>query len=112
MPKKKKKKEIVVPAPYILTTPSKETAKKVAERALEEERMGVLEVSHRVAVRFGVLALATGILLIVLWAYVTVTGEMNWVTTSPNTTIFFFAALAFVGIISIVGGLLLMGRGR
>lgn len=109
---KKKKKEIVVPTSYIFATPSKETAKKIAERALEEERMTVLEVSHRVAVRFGVLALVTGTLLIVLWAYVTVTGKMNWVTTSPNMTKLFFAALAFVGIISIVGGLLLMGRGR
>ncbi len=109
---KKKKKEIVVPAPHRFTTSSREAAKKAAERALEEERMGVLQVSHRVAVRFCFVSLTTGTLLLVFWVYLTVTGQTSWITTSPNITLLFFAALTVVGIISIVGGLLLMGRSR
>lgn len=105
----KKKKEIVVRAPSKPVTPPEKKAEKAAEKALEEERFGVLEVSRRVGVFFGVSVLTAGVLLLCLFAYVTITGHMDWMAISPETAFLGVIVWIFVGVVNIVGGLLLMG---
>ena len=109
MTKKKEKKEITVRAPSKPATPPEKKAEKATEKALEEERFGVLKISRKVGTYFSASLLAAGFLLLCLFAYVTVTGQVDWVTISPETTFFGFILWIFVGIINIVSGFLLMG---
>ncbi|MDI6847365.1 MAG: hypothetical protein QMD23_04465 [Candidatus Bathyarchaeia archaeon] len=109
MTKKKEKKEIIVRAPPKTVTPPEKKAEKAVEKALEEERFGVLEISRKVGTCFSASVLAAGFLLLCLFAYVTITGQVDWMTTSPEMTFLGFVLWIFVGIINIIGGFLLMG---
>jgi len=73
MAKKKNKKEIVVHAPSKPVTHPEKKAEKAAEKALEEERFGVLQISHKVGVYFSASTLVSGVLLLCLFTYVTIT---------------------------------------
>jgi hypothetical protein len=106
---KKKKKEIVVRAPSKPVTHPEKKAEKAAEKALEEERFGVLRISHKVGVYFSASILVSGVLLLCLFTYVTVTGYVDWIIISPEITFLGLAVWIFVGIVNVVGGLLLMG---
>ncbi len=106
---KKKKKHITVRAPSKPITPPEKKAEKATEKALEEERFGVLEVSRKVGTYFGASVLTAGFLLLCLFAYVTVTGQIDWITTSPEVAFLGFVLWIFIGIMNIVGGFLLMG---
>ena len=105
----KKKKEVVVRAPSKPVTPPEKKTEKAAEKALEEERFGVLEMSRRISVFFGVSVLTAGVLLLCLFAYVTITGHMDWMAISPETAFLALVVWIFVGVVNVVGGLLLMG---
>ena len=105
----KKKKEVVVRAPSKPVTPPEKKAEKAAEKALEEERFGVLEISRRVGTFFGISVLTAGVLLLCLFAYVTITGHMDWMATSAETSFLGVIVWTFVGVVNVVGGLLLMG---
>lgn len=107
--KKKEKKEIVVRAPSKSVIPPEKRAERTAERALEEERFGVLEISREVGMCFSASMLVAGALLLCLFAYVTVTGHAGWVVISPETPFLGLVVWIFVGIVNILGGLLLMG---
>lgn len=109
MTKKKEKKEIMVRAPSKPVTPPEKKAEKATEKALEEERFGVLKISRKVGTYFSASLLAAGFLLLCLFAYVTVTGQVGWMTMSPEAAYLGFVLWVFVGIINIVGGFLLMG---
>ncbi|MGC9345912.1 MAG: hypothetical protein ACP5ER_03870 [Candidatus Bathyarchaeales archaeon] len=109
MTKKKEKKEIIVQAPPKPVTPPEKKAEKAAEKALEEEKFGVLEISRKVGKHFSTAMLVAGVLLLCLFAYITVTGQGDWMTMSPEMTFLGFVLWIFVGIVNIVGGLLLMG---
>jgi formate/nitrite transporter FocA (FNT family) len=106
---KKKKKHITVRAPSKPVTAPEKKAEKATKKALEEERFGVLEISRKLGTYFGVSVLAGGCLLLCLFAYVTVTGQTNWMATSPELAFLGFVLWIFVGIINIIGGFLLMG---
>jgi hypothetical protein len=105
----KKKEEVVVHAPSKPVARPGKKAEKAAEKALEEERFSVLGVSHKVGTRFGVSVLTAGLLLLCLSAYVTITGHMDWMEISTETAFLGVTVWTFVGVVSIVGGLLLMG---
>ena len=106
---KKKKKEIVVHAPSRHVTRPEKKAERVAEKALEEERFGVLQISHKVGTYFSASILVSGILLLCLFTYVTITGYIDWITISPEITFYGLVVWIFVSIINIISGLLLMG---
>jgi hypothetical protein len=108
MSKKKNEKEIVVHAPSKPTIHPEKKAEKTAEKALEEERFGVLKISHEIGMYFSASILAAGVLLLCLFAYVTVTGYVDWIIISPKITFLGLVVWTFVGIVNIVGGLLLM----
>lgn len=105
----KKKKEVVVRAPSKPVTPPEKKTEKATEKALEEERFGVLEISRRIGTFFGVSVLTAGVLLLCLFAYVTITGHMDWIAISAETSFLGVIVWIFVGVANIVGGLLMMG---
>jgi len=53
--------------------------------------------------------LEAGVLLLGLFAYVTVTGQTEWMIISPEMPFLGLVVWIFVGIASIIGGLLLIG---
>jgi|GEM_PF-1518844 hypothetical protein len=105
----KKGKEITVKAPPKPVTPEEKKAEKAVEKALEEERFGVLQVSRKVGMYFSASMLVAGALLLCLCAYVIFTGYVEWIVVSPEITFLGFLVWIFVGIVNIVGGFLLVG---
>lgn len=109
MTKKKNEKEIVVRAPSKPVAHPEKKAEKAAEKALEEERFGVFRISHKVGRYFSLSILVSGVLLLCLSTYVTVTDYLDWIVTSPEITFWGIVVWVFVGMVNVVGGLLLMG---
>ena len=103
----RKKKEITVPAPRKPSRRPAERARKDQTIAMEEERIDTLEVAQRVGKVFSGLTIGAGVLLLLFSVYLIITGPL---TSSPETRLFFIVMLAFLGIVNMVSGLLLMGR--
>jgi hypothetical protein len=109
IPTDEKKEEIIVKAPSRpIITPEKK-AEKIAERALEEERYGVLEVPMKIGKYVGAMSLCTGTLLIVLLACAGFSGRTNLILLSLGSSFPIVSLWIFVGLISIVVGFFLMG---
>lgn len=109
MAKKKNEKEIVVRAPSKPVTHPEKKAEKATKKAVEEERFGVLQISHKVGKYFSASMLVAGGLLLCLFTYATATGYADWIVISPEITFSGLAVWIFVGIVNVVGGLLLIG---
>ncbi len=106
---KKKNKHITVRGPSKPITPPEKKAEKATEKALEEERFGVLEISRKLGTYFGASVLAAGFLLLCLFVFVTATGQIDWMAMPPEVAFLGFALWIFIGIMNIIGGFLLMG---
>jgi hypothetical protein len=104
-----KNEDIVVKAPSRPVTAPEKKAQKTAERALEEERYGVLAVPKKIGRYFGVISLSTGIVLVVLLAYASLSGNSNLIFLSLASSFPIVSLWIFVGSVSIVVGFLLMG---
>ncbi len=104
-----KDEEIIVPGPLKAATPPEKRREKVVERALEEERFGVLHVSRRIGESFSVSVLAAGICLVLALAYLGLTGQQVWLVKYSGTLPWVIVLWIFLGIVNIVGGMLLMG---
>lgn len=109
MAEDKKKEEIVVKAPPKSVTSAEKKAEKAIEKALEEERFGVLQISHKMGVFFSASLLSTGLLFLFVSLYVTITRQIGWIVISSETPLLGLALWVLVGIVNMVGGLLLMG---
>lgn len=109
MAKGEEKEEITVRAPSKPFTPPEKKAEKATEKALEEERFGVLEISRKVGTYFSASILVAGALLLCLLAYVTLTGHVDSIMISPEITFLGLLVWISVGIVNILGGFLLMG---
>lgn len=109
MAKKRKEKEIMVRAPSKPVTHPEKKAEKASKKAVEEERFGVLQISHKVGKYFSASMLVVGALLLCLFAYVTTTGYADWIVISPEITFSGLIVWIFVGIANVIGGLLLVG---
>lgn len=107
MKKKKEKKEIRVSAPFIPSTPPEEAARRDREMARVEEEIEVIAVTHRVGALFGGVMITMGALLL-FSIYLIMTGQ---VMISPEERLLFTLALILYGIVNMISGLLLMGRG-
>lgn len=103
----RKKKEITVPAPNIPSRGPAERARKAQAMTIEEERLDTLEVVQKVGKAFSGLTIVAGVLLILFSVYLTITDPL---TSSPEMKLLFIVMLAFLGIVNMVSGLLLMGR--
>jgi hypothetical protein len=103
------KEEITVKAPSKpVVSPEKKTEKAV-EKALEEERFEILKISNKVGSYFGTSVVFIGVLLLCLFAYVSITGQAWLIILSPEATAFSLVLWVFVGIVNIISGFLLMG---
>ncbi|UCE16789.1 MAG: hypothetical protein JSV12_04085 [Candidatus Bathyarchaeota archaeon] len=103
----RKKKEITVPAPPRPSRRPAERARKAQAEAIEKERLGTLKVAQKVGRVFSGLTVVTGVLLLLFSVYLTITGPL---TSSPEMKLFFIVMLAFLSVVNMVSGLLLMGR--
>jgi hypothetical protein len=104
-----KKEDIIVKAPSKPVITPEKKAKKTTERALEEERYGVLAVPKKVGKYLGALSLGTGILLGILLAYASFSGQTTLIFLSLGPAYPTVALWISVGLISIIAGFLLMG---
>jgi hypothetical protein len=101
--------EIIVKAPSKPVTDPEKKAQKTAERALEDERLGVLEVPKKIGKYLGTVSFATGILLVGLLTYSIFSGQTNLIFLSLGSSFPIVFLWVFVGLVSIVVGFLLMG---
>ena len=109
MTEDKEKEEIIVKAPSKPVVSPEKKAEKAIEKSLEEERFGTLEISKRFGSYFGASVVFAGVLLLCLFAYIGITGQVGWIILSPEATAFSLVLLVFIGIVNIIGGFLLMG---
>ncbi len=100
---------IVVQGPSESVTHPDKRAKIAAEKALEEERVGVLEISGKVGTYFSASMLLVGISLLCVFAYVMLTGFEDWIVISYDMPFLGLLVWIFAGIANVLGGLLLMG---
>lgn len=103
------KEEIVVRAPSKPVVSPERKAEKAIETALEEERFGTLQISKKFGSYFGASAIAAGIVLLCIFAFVAITGQVGWMSRSSGAAVFSIVLWIFVGIVNIVSGFLLMG---
>ena len=104
-----KKEEIVVPGPSKPVTHPEKEAQKKAEKALEEERFNVLQVSRKIGTSFSASLLVAGTLLSILLLYAFLTGQIDRIILSSEYALPSLAVWVFVGITNVLGGFLLMG---
>jgi hypothetical protein len=103
------KEEITVKAPSRSIIDPEKKAEQATERALEEERYGVLGVPKKIGRFFGGISLGAGMLLFALLAYSNVSGQTSLVFLSSASSLPIVALWLFVGLISVVVGFILMG---
>jgi hypothetical protein len=109
MTEDKEKEEIVVKAPTKPVVSPEEKAEKAIEKSLEEERFEVLQISSRIGAYFGASVVFVGVLLLCLFAYVSISGQVGLIILSSEATSFSLVLWVFVGIVNIISGFLLMG---
>ncbi len=103
------KKELVVKAPSKPAIAPERKAEKAAEKALEEERYGVLQIPKKVGKYMGISSIAVGISLLVLLVYAGLTGQSDWIFLSSASSLPIVGLWIVVGMISAIVGFLLMG---
>src|SRR3989337_1295500 len=111
MTSEEEKKDITVKAPSKPVVSPEKKAEKTAEKSLEEERFGVLQFPKKISKYVGVIASATGVLLLSLFAYMSATGQTRGILLSSEAGSLTLAVWGFVGLVNIVVGLLFLGRG-
>jgi hypothetical protein len=109
MTEDKEKEEIIVKAPSKPVVSPEKKAEKAIEKALEEERFGTLQVSKRFGSYFGASAIVAGVVLLCIFAFVAITGQVGWISMSSEAAVFSIVLWVFIGIVNIVSGFLLMG---
>lgn len=113
MTKEKNEEETVVPAPPKPITDQEKKIERDRGKDLESERFGVLQISQKVGKYFSASMLVAGSLLLCIFTYAMVTGDVKWVAVLPEMPFLTYVCVLtlwiFTGIINIIGGLLLMG---
>jgi len=106
----KEKEEIIVKAPSKPVVSPEKKAERTLEKSLEEERFDLLKGSNEFGAYFGVAVVAVGILLLIIFAYVSLSGQAGLLVLSSNSTMFSMFLWLFVGLLNIIGGFLLIGN--
>ena len=109
MTENEKEKGIVIQGPSEFITHPDKRAKIAKEKALEEERFGVLQISDKMGTYFSASMLVAGVLLLGVFAHVMLVGLADWITLSPDMPFVGLLVWVLISIINIFGGLLLMG---
>jgi uncharacterized protein YjeT (DUF2065 family) len=103
------KKEIVVKAPSKPVVAPEKKAEKAAEKALEEERYGVLQIPNKVGKYIGILSISVGVFLLTLLAYAGLANKSDWIFLSSASYFPIVDIWIVVGLVSVVAGLVLVG---
>jgi len=103
-------KDLIVKAPSKSLIPPERKNEKDIEKALEEERFSVLRFPNEIGKYLGVVALATGIFLLSLFVYMSITGQTIGILLSMEAGSLGLALWIFVGLINFILGLLFLGR--
>ena len=103
------KKEIIVKAPSKSIIAPEKKSEKVTEKALEEERYNVLQISTKVGRYVGLSSTAAGALLISLLIYAHLADQDNLILLSVDSSLPIVGLWIAVGLISVIVGFLLMG---
>jgi uncharacterized protein YbjT (DUF2867 family) len=102
--------EITVRAPSKPVGSPEKRAGEMAERALEEERFSVLEFPKKIGKYAGVVVAVMGVLLLSLFAYMSVTGQTGGILLSSGSGLASLVVWGFVGLLNIFVGFLFLGR--
>lgn len=103
------KKEVIVKAPSKPVLSPERTAKKQTEKALEEERFGVLQISKKVSKYLGITTAVVGFLVLGLFVYISATGQTSGILLSSQTASLSLVVWILVGLVNVVIGFLFMG---
>ena len=109
MTEDEKEKAIIIQGPSEAITHPDKRAKIAKEKALEEERFGVLQISDKMGTYFSASMFVAGVLLLGVFAHIRLIGLTNWIAPSPDMPFLGLAVWVLISIINIFGGLLLMG---
>ena len=104
------KKEVIVKAPAKPVVSPEKKAERTAEKSLEEERYDILQVTTKFGAYFGVAVMCIGFFLLSLFAYVGTTGQEGLLVLSSVAPAFSAALWIFVGLLTVIAGLLLIGN--
>ena len=107
---KNEKHEIRVSAPSRPSLRPEEAIIKTQQKALEEERFRVLELSRRIGKKFAPMPIIVGASLLIISVYLIVTNAVLTflMVGSPEIKTFFIVLSIFWGVVNVVTGLLLM----
>ena len=103
-------KEITVKAPSKPVTSPEEKTRKTTEKALEEERFSVLQFPKKISKYLGITVTATGGMLIILFAYMGITGQTGGLLLSSDIASSSLFIWGLVGVVNIIVGFLFFGR--
>lgn len=103
------KKGVIIQGPSEIITPPDKRAKVAKEKALEDERFGVLQISAKMGTYFSASMLIAGVLLLVIFAHAMLVGLADWITLSPDMPFVGLVVWVLISIVNIFGGLLLIG---
>lgn len=100
--------EITVKAPSKSVVSPEKKAEKITEKAIEEERFGVLSISNKLGRYLGFTIIGVGFLLFALIAYATITGQITILMISARAASPIWPIWIFLGLINIIIGFLLI----
>jgi hypothetical protein len=106
MSSNEKNKETTVKAP----SKPVDSSEKIAEKALEEERFSVLEFPKKISKYLGVTVAITGVLLLFLFVFMSLTGQTGGILLSSGSGSLSLIFWGFVGLLNIVVGFIFLGR--
>jgi hypothetical protein len=102
--------EIIVKAPSKPNVSEERQYQKTVEKSLEEERFKVLQFPKKISRYIGVPVIATGLLLVLLFAFMGVTGKTVGILVSSESSSLSLGLWVFVGLLNIIVGFLFFGR--
>ena len=104
------KEEVIVKAPAKPVVSPEKKAERTAEKSLEEERYDILQVATKFGAYFGVAVMGIGFLLLSLFAYVGTSGQVGVLVLSSGAPALSCVLWLFVGLLTVITGLLLIGN--
>ncbi len=110
MPSEEENEEITVKAPSKPTVSEERQYQKTVEKSLEEERFKVLQFPKKISRYIGATVIATGVLLVLLFAFMGATGKTEGILISSESSSMSLGLWVFVGLLNIIVGFLFFGR--
>jgi hypothetical protein len=105
----KEEEEITVKAPSKQVIAPQKKLEKATEKALEEERYNVLQISKKMGKYIGFSSVCAGAILLILLAYASLTAQSNWLTLSSVLSYAIIGLWMVTGLISVIVGFVLIG---